>query len=431
MAGFENDVVYALNADFTKSDNQAPSSSNGLATNGQLWIGSTAANAGGTHINVGTLTSPNGTLSFGYSSPNITVEVVSQNFAPIGALQYFAQGGTDTTYPGPQWLKTDGSILSQATYSTLFSRVGLINSGGTVWAVRTSPTTTTINAVAGGPSSYVFGAAGTANMGTSTDSITWTKIYPPTTTQLRSIIYAGGQFVGVGDGGVVVTSTDGILFDTRTPSLASGTGNNGNLLIYSGTKYVSGGATGQICTSTDGSVWTGRNSQTTSTILSILFASSLYVHAGVGGELATSTDAVTWTPRTSGTTSQIQSLTKGTVYVYGAAGGLVATSTDAITWSAQVSGTASPVWSLGFGNSVYVFGCTGGFLASSTDAVTWTSRTSQTTSTINTITYGTVYAYGAGGGRIASSTDATTEPVEQQVRFFLWPSQTVFTFMQG
>jgi len=72
MAGFENDVVYAKNADFTQTDNQAATEANGLATNGQLWIGTTAVNAGGTHVNVGAITSSS--LTIGYSSPNITIE---------------------------------------------------------------------------------------------------------------------------------------------------------------------------------------------------------------------------------------------------------------------------------------------------------------------------------------------------------------------
>lgn len=75
MSGFENDVVYAKNADFTQADNQAASEANGLFTNGQLWIGSTVLNAGSTHINVGVLTSPDSSITFGYSSPNITAVV--------------------------------------------------------------------------------------------------------------------------------------------------------------------------------------------------------------------------------------------------------------------------------------------------------------------------------------------------------------------
>lgn len=83
MAGFENDIGYAANFDFTQADNQAPAESNGLATNGQLWIGTTAVNVGGTHINVGTLTSPNASIAIGYSSPNITIQAGSS----VGTLK--------------------------------------------------------------------------------------------------------------------------------------------------------------------------------------------------------------------------------------------------------------------------------------------------------------------------------------------------------
>jgi len=78
MGGFANsisnniDVVFAKNGDFSGAAN--PNDTNGLQTNGQMWIGSTALNAGSTHINVGRITSPLGTLTIGYSSPNITID---------------------------------------------------------------------------------------------------------------------------------------------------------------------------------------------------------------------------------------------------------------------------------------------------------------------------------------------------------------------
>lgn len=75
MSGFDNDVMFSKNADFTSADNQSVSESNGLVTNGKMWIGSTATNAGGTHINVGSITSPDSSLTIGYSSPNITMTV--------------------------------------------------------------------------------------------------------------------------------------------------------------------------------------------------------------------------------------------------------------------------------------------------------------------------------------------------------------------
>jgi hypothetical protein len=83
-----NEAVFAHNADFSGSSE--PSEVNGLATDGQLWVGSTATNAGGTHVNVGSLTSPNGTLTVGYSSPNITLDL------PAGSAQIFTVSGSLT-----------------------------------------------------------------------------------------------------------------------------------------------------------------------------------------------------------------------------------------------------------------------------------------------------------------------------------------------
>lgn len=75
MAGILNDVFFALNADYTGGGSLLASENNGLISNGQMWIGSTVRNAGGTHINVGRITSPTGTVLIGYSSPNITIDV--------------------------------------------------------------------------------------------------------------------------------------------------------------------------------------------------------------------------------------------------------------------------------------------------------------------------------------------------------------------
>ena len=77
MAGIKNGTLVGKNADFTQDigPNSQSSESNGLVTDGKLWIGSTAVNAGNTHINVGSITSPLATLSIGYSSPNITLDI--------------------------------------------------------------------------------------------------------------------------------------------------------------------------------------------------------------------------------------------------------------------------------------------------------------------------------------------------------------------
>lgn len=68
--GVPGTTVYADNVDFTGTGR-----TNTITTNGQLLIGATTANAGGNHINVGTITSPDTSITVGFSSPNITLQV--------------------------------------------------------------------------------------------------------------------------------------------------------------------------------------------------------------------------------------------------------------------------------------------------------------------------------------------------------------------
>jgi hypothetical protein len=72
MAGSSNitgdeSIIYADNASFDGTERGGK-----LTTNGQLWIGSTAS----PHVKKGSITSPSGTLSIGYSSPNITLDLL-------------------------------------------------------------------------------------------------------------------------------------------------------------------------------------------------------------------------------------------------------------------------------------------------------------------------------------------------------------------
>lgn len=73
-----NGCLAGWNGDF--SGNPSPGIANGLVTNGQLWIGSTTANANGTFINVGTLTpGPGVTITNGPGS--ITIGATGAAFA--------------------------------------------------------------------------------------------------------------------------------------------------------------------------------------------------------------------------------------------------------------------------------------------------------------------------------------------------------------
>lgn len=110
MAGTKNDVLVGKNADFSQvnAPNATSSEANGLVTNGELWIGSTATNAGGTHINVGTLTSPDGSITFGYSSPNIT-GVVNSGPNPAATLS-FVDDFISSVYTTNRWSSSTDNL---------------------------------------------------------------------------------------------------------------------------------------------------------------------------------------------------------------------------------------------------------------------------------------------------------------------------------
>lgn len=106
MPGRVNNIIYAGNCDF--SGDVAPEEANGLYTNGQLWIGTTEVNAGGTHINVGTITSPDSSITIGYDSPNITLQAnsglftwfdISGTFTAVKNRGYFITGTATANLP--------------------------------------------------------------------------------------------------------------------------------------------------------------------------------------------------------------------------------------------------------------------------------------------------------------------------------------------
>lgn len=147
MAGFFNEVVYGLNADFSTKNSLKGLETNGLVLDKQLWIGSTAANAGGTHINVGTITSPLGTISIGYASPNITLDITGGAVAiekvalqtgttPIVPLAGVISFNGSTVAAGSNPVRTDGTgantmalevQISQALVATDATKIGLSN----------------------------------------------------------------------------------------------------------------------------------------------------------------------------------------------------------------------------------------------------------------------------------------------------------------
>ncbi len=106
-----NEAVFANNADFSGLSD--PTELNGLQTNGQLWIGRSVPAPGGTHINVGNITSPLGTLTIGYSAPDITLDLAGGS---TGIDSVAVQTGTSPVVPNGAGLITfNGAVVAAGT----------------------------------------------------------------------------------------------------------------------------------------------------------------------------------------------------------------------------------------------------------------------------------------------------------------------------
>lgn len=153
MAGFENDLLFGSNADFSGATN--PAEANGLQTDNQVWLGSTAVNAGGTHIDVKTLAAGNnmslvrsaGALTFnsnptpeslpfliddmhyGYNTNPVASTVLGPWFIWISGTGICdPQSGTAVGHPGVLRLSTGGGSTGKSLITT-----GATTNRGDIW----------------------------------------------------------------------------------------------------------------------------------------------------------------------------------------------------------------------------------------------------------------------------------------------------------
>jgi hypothetical protein len=122
---------------------------------------------------------------------------------------------------------------------------------------------------------------------------TWTAHFTPPVTVLEDVAYNGStQYVAVGYGGAIITSSDAATWDT---TIDSKTANNLHGVTWSGSLYVAVGSGGTIVTSPDGTTWTEQTSGVIDNLYSVAWTGSEYVAVGWSGTILTSGDGVSWT----------------------------------------------------------------------------------------------------------------------------------------
>ena len=108
---------------------------------------------------------------------------------------------------------------------------------------------------------------------------TWELGDSGSTSPLTKVVYGGGQFVAVGDAGVILTSVDGSVWATQN----SGTTKNLRGVAYGNGLYLVTGEDGTALTSPDGQAWTARNARTGLFISGAAYGNGIFVVCGASG----------------------------------------------------------------------------------------------------------------------------------------------------
>lgn len=154
--------VRAPNADF--SGLEEPSESHGLNLNNEVWMGSTAVNPTGTHVNVMTLTSGTG-IGFTYTPP------VGPGFTK-GTFTIAATGASLTDYHTARYIVSAGGAADGANYTTIATAYAAAVAAGAPQTVFVQPGTYTENlTLTAGINITAFGSDGYRNTASATNPV--------------------------------------------------------------------------------------------------------------------------------------------------------------------------------------------------------------------------------------------------------------------
>lgn len=356
------------------TNNQAPFSKIGPFTSSAFALTSGIA----THVSTDWQISafPN-FVSLIYQSINDTVNKTSLQIMPdvlMNLTEYYVRVRYDGETTTSQWSDPARFVTGTAA--------------GVTWTPVISNTTQYLHDVVFGNGLFVAMGAGSTNYVTSPDGVTWTARNTGISHgAIRNMIFANGRFVAVA-GGAVITSTDGIIWSGVGVNPSSG--DLWGIAYGNGLYVVSSVTNGKIFTSPDLTTWTERVSNTTDSLVSIVYENNLFVVVGNSGRIITSPNGITWTTRTSGVGYSLRDIffKDGLYMVTGHNGSSVLVSNNGIDWVPRNLSFSGGFMYFGTtGNGLFVVGGDNGRLETSPDSINWTVRATGVTDTIHGIAY--------------------------------------------
>lgn len=246
-----------------------------------------------------------------------------------------------------------------------------------------------------GPSPLLF---------SSSDGLTWTPRAQDLTgfpsTRLVAVHYGGGRFVTIGEGGELLTSSDGVSWTLAYPRPVLSSVVFPSCLAYGNGEYVMG-AYRNFGSSVDGISWVTTTGPTSTT--SIAFAGGTFVTTS-GNRITVKTPTRNWTVVGPEIFLNANSAAwgDGRFVLTGESGNAWATS-DGEQWRSS-SGGGNGFGRVAFGNGLFVAARSSpSGVHTSTDGTTWTHRAG--TDYVYSATYARGRFWGGGFGYVSSSAD--------------------------
>ncbi len=176
----------------------------------------------------------------------------------------------------------------------------------------------------------------------------WTPVFTGVTNYLRGVALLGQRFVAVGEGGCILWSDDGYVF--QPAQLFPTTTNWFEGVTASAQRAVAVGDNGTIYTSTNGAHWSKVSSGTTEWLRGVAFGNGVFVAVGENGKILRSTGGTSWSSVTSGTTAHLNRVRYlgtgvGASFIAVGNGGAALTSSNgSAPWTSLNTGTTNHLY---------------------------------------------------------------------------------------
>ena len=320
----------------------------------------------------------NAAIAWTPSAPNGVSMSYSNNVATIS--------GTPTGTATGTYNYTLTASNTAGTASVTFSGSLTVGTGGTISGTLEFNNSDDVNFVGVGVGGTIL---------TSDDGITWSTRNSGVTENLSGVAYGLNRFIAVGSGGTILSSTDGKNWTVKS----SGITTHLEKVTFGNNKFVAVGSYNVILTSDDGNNWSKVNESPNSidVFSGISYGNGVFVASPAGASVNSaqskfyvSTDTTNWT----GTDSPPQQLASNVGQSYfmwdsefgsngfisiGLKNGILHSTDNGQNYSIinhQFNNQNDNLFSIAFGDSKYVAVGRPGVIISSSNGTNWTTQTS-------------------------------------------------------